>query len=261
MDYNYQPSQSTNYGYNNSPTYTYSATPNQGVPSAHSAHSGPTHSESIGASVDNLAASATGGVNYLLQNQYIRVFVFIVATVYAGYTLLPVPKNLKRMFSESEVFKYFILFFVAASMLHPLDNTKLKICLIVPVFVLLMFRLMRNKSNGKNLFHGIGFRSRSSDQDCSDSESRYSSRRESRSRPRSESDSESSDERSPREEKRMSGAGVAGGVGLGLGAVALGAAVHKGKKDKKSKKGKKGKKGSKSDSVKGMSKAEHFSFI
>jgi len=295
MDYNYKAPQS-NYGYNNnSPAYTYSATPSQAI---HSAPSGNvTHSETMGTTVDNLAATATGGVNYMLQNDYIRVFIFIVATVYAGYTLLPMPKNLKKMFTNSEIFKYFILFFVAASMLHPLDNTKLKICLVVPVFILLMFRLIRNKSQGKKLFHGIGFRSR--DQDCSDSESRSSSRYESRRKSRrgSSSESEGSSDVRTRQERRMGEQSAAGSSGVGLGAVALAgaagagvgslagaAAVRKGKKDRKSKKGKKGSKkgskkgkkgkkgskkgkkgkkskGSKSDSVKGMTKAEHFSFV
>lgn len=146
---NYQP----NYGYPNSPV-----APQQ-------------LGQSMGASVNSLAVSTANGVNYMLQNNYVRVFVFMLAAVYAGYTLTPVPKNLQNLFRDSEVFKYFVLFFIGASMLHPLDETKVKLCLIVPLFVLFLFRMLRNQSSGKHLFDGIGFRRKSkSELDFSDSD-------------------------------------------------------------------------------------------
>jgi hypothetical protein len=212
MNYNYQ----SNPGYTNSPAasqqYTYSNTSQQS-------------GQSMNASVQSLAVNTANGVNYMLQNNYVRMFVFVVAAVYAGYTLMPVPKRLENMFNNSELFKYFVLFFVAASMMHPLDETKVKICLIVPIFVLLLFRMLRNHSSGKSLFHGIGFRRGSdSDSECSDSESRREYRRSKRSRDGSKKD---------KREKRGKGG-------------------KRGKKDKKS---------PTSDSVKGMVKTERFAII
>ncbi len=243
MQYNPQ----SNYGYTNSPSASQSFSGSQTMSQSYA-----------NASVDSLTTGTTNGINYLLKNNYVRVFVFVVATVYAGYTLMPVPSNFKKMLDKSYLMKYLILFFVAASMLHPLDNEKLKICVVVPIFVLIMFRMMRNRSKGKSLFHGIG---RAGD-DCSDSESRYSSR---------------SSRSSRRSEDRHSAAGMvaAGAVGVGVGAHMQGKKDKKHKKDKKSKKSKKskkdrkhngkGKKGSKrsssSDSVKGMEKFEHFAFV
>jgi len=149
MQYNPQ----SNYGYSNSPSASQSFGTSQ-------SYANP--------SVDGLTDSATNGVNYLLQNNYIRIFIFVLAVVYAGYTVMPVPSNLKSMLKKSYIMKYLVLFFVAASMLHPLDNQKLKICVIVPFFILLMFKMMANRSSGKSIFHGIGSRV----DECSESESR-----------------------------------------------------------------------------------------
>jgi len=246
MQYNPQ----SNYGYTNSPaaSQTYSASASQSYANA---------------SVDSLTTSTTGGINYLLKNNYVRVFIFVLAVVYAGYTVMPLPSKLKKMLHNSYLMKYLILFFVAASMLHPLDNDKLKICVIVPIFVLLMFRVIKNHSSGKSLFHGIASRG----EDCSDSESRHSSRGSRRGSRYSE-DSES------RHPGAGAGAGMlaTGAVGVGLGYGMRDRKEKKGKKSKKDKKkrskkhkkgkkGKKDKKSSSSDSVKGMAKAEHFSFI
>ena len=79
--------------------------------------------------MENLSVGAADGVNYVLENQYIRVFVFVLAAVYAGYTLRPVPKTLEKLFDNSNLFKFIILFFLTCSMLYPLNekNVKFKI--------------------------------------------------------------------------------------------------------------------------------------
>ena len=264
----------SNYGYTNSPAASQSYSASQSYANA---------------SFDSLTNSTTNGVNYLLKNNYVRIFIFVLATVYAGYTVMPVPSMLKKRLEKSYLMKYFILFFIAASMLHPLDNDKLKICLIVPVFILLMFRMMRNRSKGKSLFHGIG----SQADECSDSESRHSSRHRSR-----HSETESEGRRAapgyhtgvhqPAHQPGHSDGSLlaAGAVGVGVGAVgAHGMRDRKHKEGKRSKDGKRSKEGKRSkdgkhgkhegkhkkdrkhrrsnssDSVKGMAKTKHFSFI
>lgn len=266
MQYNPQ----SNYGYTNSPAASHS-------------YSASNSNSYANASVDSLATGTTSGINYLLKNNYVRVFIFVLAIAYAGYTVMPVPKNFKKMLDKSYLMKYLILFFVAASMLHPLDNDKLKICVVVPFFILIMFRMMRNRSSGKSLFHGLG---RSGD-DCSDSESRRGSRRESRRGSRyseTESDDEEHGVRAHVQPAHVqpahvqpthpsmgaSGMIAAGAVGVGVGAHVQGKRDRRHKGDKKHKKSKghkahKAHKGSKrsssSDSIKGMAKTEHFSFV
>jgi hypothetical protein len=98
----------------------------------------------------DLLSSLTTNINNMLGNRYIRVFIFVVAAVYAGYTLTPVPKQLNNLFAKSNFFKYMILFFVSISLLHPLDNTKLTICLIIPVLVLGLFHALRKNDSKKH---------------------------------------------------------------------------------------------------------------
>jgi hypothetical protein len=98
----------------------------------------------------DILSGLTSNINNVLENRYIRVFIFVVAAVYAGYTLTPVPKQLNNLFAKSNFFKYMILFFVSISLLHPLDNTKLTICLIIPVLVLGFFNVLRKNDSKKH---------------------------------------------------------------------------------------------------------------
>jgi hypothetical protein len=195
---------------------------------------------SSGTSSDILSG-LTSNINNVLENRYIRIFIFVVAAVYAGYTLTPVPKQLNNLFAKSNFFKYMILFFVAISLLHPLDNTKLTICLIMPVLVLGFFHALRkNDSKPKS-------ESTSTESETSSDEKKHEKKHE---RKHSQSDSCTPSSVSPSSDKKAM-----------IGEKKAGKADKKASKaDKKGKMG--SKRGSKEDrklgSPKGVAGAEHF---
>ena len=82
-------------------------------------------------------------LNKLLQNDWLKVLLLLIGSVFAGYTLYPVPAKLDDMFTNSVLFKYMILFAVLISALHHLDNRKIILALLIPIVVLGIFNLLR----------------------------------------------------------------------------------------------------------------------
>jgi hypothetical protein len=83
------------------------------------------------------------GLNILLRNNVVRLFILTVTSVYAGYTLNPVPFFLKKAFDRSMIFKYLILMFGLAASNFPLDESKTCLAIGVPVIVLFLFEMMK----------------------------------------------------------------------------------------------------------------------
>jgi len=86
----------------------------------------------------------SNAINSLLSNNSVRMTILLIASVFTGYTLYPIPAFLNDMFDTSIVFKYFILFFVLVASIYPLDQTKLILAIGVPVVILCFFEIMRN---------------------------------------------------------------------------------------------------------------------
>jgi hypothetical protein len=196
----------------------------------------------------DILSGLTSNINNVLENRYIRVFIFVVAAVYAGYTLTPVPKQLNNLFAKSNFFKYMILFFVSISLLHPLDNTKLTICLIIPVLVLGFFNVLR-KNESKPKSESTSTESETSS-DVKKHERKHERKHEgTHERKHSKSDScspsVSSDKKSMVAHKKASHASHAGKAGK------AGKAGHADKIGKASHADKKGKLGSKRGSKEG----------
>ena len=145
-------------------------------------------SKSLGA-LNNLGSNAASKLNYLLSNDHIRMFVMLVASVYAGYTLYPVPANLDKMFNESNVFKYFILFFGAVIALYPVNEHSLALCATGPILVLGFFELIRRHNKGMPFFKGLRIGKMSL---CPDSEEKSRDRRKRKQLVHSESSCDSS---------------------------------------------------------------------
>lgn len=82
-------------------------------------------------------------INDIVKIDSIKIFLLLLAGVYASYTLYPVPKVLEKMFNESMWFKYAILFILTVIALHPLDNKKFGISLIMPGVILFLFSSLR----------------------------------------------------------------------------------------------------------------------
>lgn len=91
----------------------------------------------------NASRASYGIINTVLSNDYWRAFLLTVVSVYAGYTLQPVPKKLNQIFDTSTPFKFFILFIMLLTAFYPLNNNKIVLAIIVPIMVLVFFEFLR----------------------------------------------------------------------------------------------------------------------
>jgi len=91
----------------------------------------------------NLSASSFGLLNNVLKNDWLRSFLLLIVSVYAGYTLQPVPSKLNNLFDTSTSFKYLILFVLMLTSLYPLDGNKVVLSIVVPIMLLVFFEFLR----------------------------------------------------------------------------------------------------------------------
>lgn len=106
---------------------------------------------SISQSFTNNASNASYDViNTILSNDYWRAFLLTVTSVYAGYTLQPVPKKLNRIFNNSTSFKFIVLCIMLLTAFYPLNNNKIILAIVVPITVLVFFEILR-KFDKKNV--------------------------------------------------------------------------------------------------------------
>jgi len=81
-------------------------------------------------------------INELLNDQFIKTLIVMIGSVFAGYTMQPIPPLLNKLFTY-HIFKFIILFIVGIAMLHPINKKKLSIIIIVSILLLTTFELMR----------------------------------------------------------------------------------------------------------------------
>lgn len=99
---------------------------------------------SISRSFTSSASSTSFNIiNTVLANDYWRAFLLTVVSVYAGYTLQPVPMKLNKLFDTSTIFKYVILLILLLTAFYPLDNNKVVLAIIVPIMILVFFEFLR----------------------------------------------------------------------------------------------------------------------
>ena len=99
---------------------------------------------SISQSFTGTASKASYGIiNTVLSNDYWRAFLLTVVSVYAGYTLQPVPKKLNKLFDTSTPFKYVILVILLLTAFYPLDNNKIVLSIVVPIMILGFVEFLR----------------------------------------------------------------------------------------------------------------------
>lgn len=82
-------------------------------------------------------------LNLMLRNDFVRLLILAIMSVYTGYTLYPVPDFLNEIFNTSYVAKYLVLMLVLSASIYPLDSGKVILVLLVPLFVLLLFHFLR----------------------------------------------------------------------------------------------------------------------
>jgi len=81
--------------------------------------------------------------NAPLRNDYVRILILIISSVFIGYTLQPVPKWLNNLFDTSHIFKFFVLFAVGATTVYPLNNNNIMWVIFGSVGCLFLFHLAR----------------------------------------------------------------------------------------------------------------------
>ena len=83
------------------------------------------------------------GINNSLNNINLRIFLFLLTFVYAGYTLQPVPVWLNNLLTNSIIFKLIVLITIGAIYLHPLDVNKMRSVVILSIILLFVFFIFR----------------------------------------------------------------------------------------------------------------------
>jgi hypothetical protein len=92
----------------------------------------------------------TKGVNNILDNKIARSFLLVVTGIFAGYTLQKVPVWLNDLFNDSDLFKFFIIFFILAISDYPLEESDIFYMIFLSVFILAMFDIFRQVDHVKN---------------------------------------------------------------------------------------------------------------
>ena len=83
-------------------------------------------------------------VNNLFDHHFIKYFIIILTSVYAGYTLQPVPAWINYLFDNSHVFKFMILFLIGLSNFTPFkNNDQIYQLAIVCLTILIIFYFYR----------------------------------------------------------------------------------------------------------------------
>ena len=81
--------------------------------------------------------------NFLSENNLVRTFLVLLFSVFAGYTLQPMPSTLNSLFMESQGFKMFVLVMLGVLVSLPLTREKLINVLIASLLVLVLFETLR----------------------------------------------------------------------------------------------------------------------
>lgn len=89
--------------------------------------------------------------SFFSLNDFLTMSILLVASVFAGNCLQPVPKFLSKLFDSSVVLKYVTLFVGAVTTSLPLDDRKLIVCMLAPIAVLIAFDVMRYFDETKTL--------------------------------------------------------------------------------------------------------------
>jgi len=82
-------------------------------------------------------------INFMFSNDFYRLYLLILCSIYAGYTLQPVPKWLNNMFNTSNIFKFFILICIGITAVYPIDKNKLINISLSSFIILVLFDIFR----------------------------------------------------------------------------------------------------------------------
>jgi hypothetical protein len=81
--------------------------------------------------------------NKVFKNNYLRMILLLISSVFMGYTLQPVPKWLNNLFDTSNILKFFILFISGTLAVYPLNNENIIYVTVCSILVLVIFNVSR----------------------------------------------------------------------------------------------------------------------
>ena len=87
-------------------------------------------------------------INCFFKNEYVRYYFIILVVINISYTLQPIPTTLNKLFKESNIFKFIVLFLGLILIQYPVDTAKIYISISIPIIILMMFGIMRNIETG-----------------------------------------------------------------------------------------------------------------
>ena len=82
--------------------------------------------------------------NKIFKNNYLRMILLLISSVFMGYTLQPVPKWLNNLFDTSNILKFFILFISGSLVVYPLNEDNIIYVTLCSILVLIIFNISRN---------------------------------------------------------------------------------------------------------------------
>lgn len=82
--------------------------------------------------------------NKIFKNNYLRMILLLISSVFMGYTLQPVPKWLNNLFDTSNILKFFVLFISGSLVVYPLNEDNIIYVTLCSILVLIIFNISRN---------------------------------------------------------------------------------------------------------------------
>jgi uncharacterized membrane protein (UPF0136 family) len=77
------------------------------------------------------------------QSDFFRLISLLIAGVFAGYTLQPVPKWLNDQFDNNIILKFVVLVVIGITALYPIDNKKFLYIILTSIITLALFEFLR----------------------------------------------------------------------------------------------------------------------
>lgn len=81
--------------------------------------------------------------NLIYQNNSIRMMLFMISGIFLGYTLEPIPKTLDKLFKNSIIFKFIIIFVAGCIYVYPLNIEHIINILVCSIIALVLFEGIR----------------------------------------------------------------------------------------------------------------------
>jgi len=93
--------------------------------------------------VNNITDITIKTVNDTFSNEFFKLISLLLTGILAGYTLQPVPKWLNKLFDNSNIFKFIIIFTIGITSTYPINKDKISNIFISSVIILVIFSVFR----------------------------------------------------------------------------------------------------------------------